>query len=327
MEWIADRLGVAPGIATKLVVTTAVVVALVVARALVGRAIARRAGEDLELLYRARKASTYVAVIVGAVVLIAVWFEALGNLGTFLGLATAGVAIALSDLLKNVAGWLYIITRRPFRVDDRVEMAGHVGDVIDIRVFRFSILEVGHWVDAEQSTGRIIHIPNGRVLTEPVANATEGFGYVSHEVPVLITFESDWRRAEELLLDVVRRTAPDVTAQAAAEIRRAAHAYKIRYRHLDPAVYVTVRDSGVLLTARVLVETRTRRAVEQAIWRGVLDALAAEPRVELAYPTIRTYLADPIRLASPPPAAAGLEEGPSSPPPGVAGPPRAPSEP
>ena len=103
---------------------------------------------------------------VGLVSLGFIWLEAFDNLPTYLGLVSAGIAIGLSDLLKSIAGWVYIVVRRPFRVGDRVEVAGSKGDVVDIRLFRFSLIEVGGWVDADQSTFRLLHIPNGRVFTE-----------------------------------------------------------------------------------------------------------------------------------------------------------------
>jgi hypothetical protein len=61
-------------------------------------------------------------------------------------------------------------------------------------------------------------------------------------------------------------------------------------------VYLTVRDSGVLLTARYLVEARTRRGREDRVWRSILEAFEQQPTVELAYPTVRTYFAGPIEL-------------------------------
>jgi hypothetical protein len=167
--------------------------------------------------------------------------------------------------------------------------------VIDIRMFRTTLLEIGNWVDADQSTGRIVHVPNGKVLTTDVFNATEGFGYLWHEIPVVITFESDWRRAEELVLESLLAVGGGTSEEAAIRIRRAARAYKIRYTHLTPTVYLTVRQSGVLLTGRLLVDTRRRRTVEQQIWRHLLEAFEAEPSIELAYPTTRFYTAAEVQ--------------------------------
>jgi small-conductance mechanosensitive channel len=279
---------------SQLLASVALVAVLVVLWFLVVHGITRRV-DDATVWYQARKVASYVGAVLTILGLLWIWVGALRQLGTFLGLLSAGVAIALSDLLKNVAGWLYILVRRPFRVDDRIEIGEVRGDVIDIRVFRTTLLEIGNWVDADQSTGRIVHIPNGKVLTEEVYNATEGFGYVWHEIPVVITFESDWRRAEELVLEALLAVGGGTSEEAAIRIRRASRAYKIRYTHLTPTVYLTVRQSGVLLTGRLLVDTRRRRTVEQQIWRHLLEAFEAEPTIELAYPTTRFYTAAEVQ--------------------------------
>jgi small-conductance mechanosensitive channel len=181
-------------------------------------------------------------------------------------------------------------------VGDRIEIDGFKGDVVDIRLFRFSLMEVGGWVGADQSTGRLVHVPNGLVFTKELANYTEGFPYIWHEIPVLITFESDWKLAEQLMLQVLRDQAPDIEGAAGTTIRATARRYSIRVGTLTPTVYLTVRDSGVQLTARFLVEVRTRRGREDRIWRAILEAFAEQPTIELAYPTVRTFFQEPIRL-------------------------------
>ena len=295
MEAFADALGLSPG-QLKAVQSVFVVLVVVLLRWVVLRIIHRRI-EDPEVWYRARKIATYTATLIIVFVLLRIWLIQFENFATFLGLLSAGVAIALSDVLKNLAGWVYILARRPFRVGDRIEIGDNAGDVIDVRVFRFSILEIGNWVHADQSTGRIIHVPNGLVFTAPVANFTEGFGFIWHEIPLLITFESDWKRAEAMFGGILGDVAPGITGKAAERIKATAREYRIKYTHLTPTVYVTVEDSGVLLTGRVLVSARQRRAVDQDIWKRLLEAIAPDPAVELAYPTVRTVLQDPIRFS------------------------------
>jgi hypothetical protein len=87
-----------------------------------------------------------------------------------------------------------------------------------------------------------------------------------------------------------------VHGAAGGRIRETANRYSIRVGTLTPTVYLSVRDSGVLLTARYLVEARTRRGREDRIWRSLLTAFAEHDNVELAYPTVRTFLPDQIRL-------------------------------
>ncbi len=296
MNWIAENLGIGTETQAKLLGTIVVLVVLAVARAVTVRAARRQIG-DGESVYRIRKATTYVATILAAITLGFIWLDAFSSFPTYLGLLSAGVAIALADLLKNIAGWGYILARRPFRVGDRVEVAGTRGDVVDVRLFRFTLMEVGNWVDADQSTGRLVHIPNGLLFTEKVANYTEGFEFVWHEVPVLVTFESDWRRAEAILRDAMDEHAPAIDERAATRIRRTASSYHIKIGALTPNVYLTVKDSGVLLTGRFLTDARQRRTTEHAVWRHVLDGFAAAANVDLAYPTVRTFFAAPVDIA------------------------------
>ncbi len=295
MEGFATSIGMDPGVLGKLVASVAVVGGLILIRWLTLRWI-RTQVEDSEASYRARKVSAYTITLISGITLAFIWVDAFSSLGTYLGLLSAGIAIALADLLKNMAGWVYILFRRPFRVGDRVEVRELKGDVVDIRLFRFSIMEVGNWVDADQSTGRLVHIPNGVVFSEAVANYTEGFSHIWDEIPVLVTFESDWEEAEDLIRKVLKERAPDAENTAGNRIRAAARRYHIRVGTLTPIVYLSVRDSGILLTARYLVETRQRRAVQSSIWRGILEAFTTSNVVGLAYPTVRTYLEGPIRV-------------------------------
>jgi small-conductance mechanosensitive channel len=279
----------------KAIVSVLVIVAYVFVRWLALRIVHRQV-KDEEVWYRTRKIVTYVAFLLIALTLVRIWVVPFGDLATYLGLVSAGVAVALADVLKNMVGWAYILSRRPFRVGDRIETQTYSGDVIDIRLFRFTILEIGNWVYGDHSTGRIVHLPNQVVFTGPIANYTEGFEFIWHEIPILVTFESDWKKAETIIRDVIGHAAPDVTGAALTELRKTAQAYRIKYGHMTPTVYVSVEDSGIQLTARMLVPVRRRRDINQKVWRALLDAFAAEPAIDLAYPTVRTYLQGPIRV-------------------------------
>lgn len=288
MQDVFEGFGVTEATQTKLLASIITIAVLVLLRWLTVRAIHRRI-DDPEITYRTRKVATYITSLVAVLTLSWIWINALDSFTTYLGLVSAGIAIALTDVLKNLAGWAYILLRRPFRVGDRIEIGDTKGDVVDIRLFRFSLLEVGNWVDAEQSTGRLVHVPNGLLFTERLANYTEGFEYIWHEIPVLITFESDWKAAREIMERVLAEKIPVVESAAAQRIRSAAKTYHIRLGALTPRVYLTVKDSGVLLTARLLVDVRARRGSDESFWEGVLEGFATNPNVELAYPTIRMY--------------------------------------
>jgi len=245
--------------------------------------------QDPRVLYQWRKGISYATFALGFLVVGRIWSQGFESVSTFLGLLSAGLAIALQDPIVNLAGWLFIVWRRPFEVGDRIQIGEHRGDVIDVRVFQFTLLEVGNWVDADQSTGRIIHIPNGKVFRDAQANYTQGFQYIWNEIAVLVTFESDWKKAKAILAEVAEQHAVHLSAAAEEQVRAAARRFMIFYTNMAPTVYTSVADSGVLLTLRYLCDPRERRATAQAIWEAILERFAGCDDIDYAYPSYRIY--------------------------------------
>jgi small-conductance mechanosensitive channel len=287
-ELAESFLGIGPDVQVKLLLSVLTIAVAWLLRRLVLR-VANRRIDDPRARYQWSKSSGYLAFVLVVFLLGQIWLEAVQNLGTFLGLLSAGLAIALRDLVTNMAGWAFILLRQPFTVGDRVAVAGHRGDVVDIRLFQFTLLEIGNWVDADQSTGRVIHVPNAKVFSDSLANYTAQFPYIWHELPVLVTFESDWRRAKEILRTVVEEQAGSVVEEAKAAVHRASRKFLIFYRKLTPTVYTSVEDSGVLLTMRFICPVRERRGLSERIWEATLAAFATEDAVDFAYPTQRMY--------------------------------------
>jgi small-conductance mechanosensitive channel len=277
----------------NLIESVGVIVGLIVLRWLLLRAMHRYITETDDW-YRARRIATYVATIVAVITLAFIWFDAFSELPTYLGLVSAGIAIALADLLKNMAGWLYIVVRRPLWLGDRVEIDGTRGDVVDVRLFRFTLMEIGEWVHADQSTGRLVHVPNGVLFTKPMANYTEGFEHIWDEIPIMVTFESNWEKAKAIILEEIEAISVDVSAKASEGMRKTARDYQIKIGKLTPIVYLSVEASGVVLTGRFLVSARKRRGVEEHVWEGTLRRFRDAEDIDLAYPTVRTFYRDPI---------------------------------
>lgn len=286
--WLESTFGTHADLYYKVAVSVLVILLLLFLRRLF-LFFAYRRVEDVRQRYLWRKSSTYTVFFLGILVVGSTWLEGVKALSTFLGLLSAGLAIALREPLVNLAGWGFILWRRPFDVGDRIQIGEHRGDVIDTRIFQFALLEIGNWVDADQSTGRIINIPNGKVFTEPLANYTLGFRFIWDEAPVLLTFESDWEKAKGILKEVADRHAEVFTQTAARQVRKAASRFMISVGELSPTVFTTVKDSGVLLTVRYLVEPENRRAINEAVWEDILRQFARQPDIDLAYPTQRFF--------------------------------------
>ncbi|TKG96903.1 mechanosensitive ion channel [Puteibacter caeruleilacunae] len=285
-DFISQNLGITPYYQWKIIISIVIIVVLSFIRFLILRIVWKRT-DDIRTRYLWKTGLAYSIPFIGVVLIIAVWMDAVGDLGAFLGLFAAGLAIAMKDPLTNIAGWLFIIMRKPFTVGDRIQIGEHSGDVIDMRLFQFTILEIGNWVEADQSTGRIIHIPNGKVFIDTQANYSAGFQYIWNEVPITITFESDWQQAKELLTKIINDEALHLSPKAEERIKEASKKFLIMYSHLTPIVYTSVKENGVVLTVRYLTDPKHRRSTEHVIWERVLKEFNACPSIHFAYPTQR----------------------------------------
>jgi small-conductance mechanosensitive channel len=174
-------------------------------------------------------------------------------------------------------------------VGDRIQIGEHAGDVIDSRIFQFTLLEIGNWVDADQSTGRMIHIPNKKVFSDPLANYSKGFQFIWNEIAVLITFESDWRKAKEILNEIILKYDQDFRQDVEQQLHVTAEEFLIYTPTTTPIVYTDVKDSGVLLTIRYLCKPHERRMTRVLIWEEILDVFEQHSNINLAYPTTRFF--------------------------------------
>jgi len=282
--------------AGSLFATVIIVLTLWILRFLVVRIVTSHT-DDVRTRYVWQKTTRYITFIAATVLIAGGWSKGIHDLTTFLAVLSAGVAIALRDLLTNVAGWIFIMWVRPLAVGDRVELGGHSGDVVDVSLFHITLMEIGNWVNSDQSTGRIVNIPTSRIFTQTLANYSKGFQYIWNEIPVLVTFESDWRKAKSILLEIARKHAENLSEEAQKHVLEASKRYLIFYSKLTPTVYTSVEDSGVLLTIRYLCEPRKRRGTQEAIWEDILETFRGNDDIDFAYPTQRFY--DNIREGKP----------------------------
>jgi len=243
--------------------------------------------ENPKVRYNWKRATSYTASFFALIIIGQIWLDGIGSIVTYLGLVSAGIAIALKDPITNITGWIFILWNRPLDPGDRIQLGEHSGDVIDINMFNFTVMEIGNWVDADQNTGRLIHIPNGKIFIEILANYGKGFEYIFNEIPILVTFESDWRKAKNILQEIGKNIGAKSSKAAEKKIQKASKKFLIEEQKVDPEVYTKVADSGVLLTIRYLCIPKYRRDTEHDIWEQILREFDKHQDIDLAYPTIR----------------------------------------
>ncbi len=246
---------------------------------------------DPKTIYYSKRIIGYSSTFLLILILCGIWIKGFGSIGTYLGIASAAIALALHETIANIAGWFFILWRKPFVIGDRIQIGETKGDVVDLRLFQFSLVEIGNWVEAEQSTGRIIHVPNSHVLKERTANYHGGFSYIWNEIQILVTFETNWKKTRRILEKIMNEKIESSAKQTEIEmqLRQAAERYMIHFSKLTPTVYMSTKDSGVLFSIRYMINPRQKRGSEQYLWEAILEEFEKHSDIELAYPTTRFY--------------------------------------
>jgi len=140
-------------------------------------------------------------------------------------------------------------------------------------------------VDDDQSTGRLVNVPNSAVFKQENFNYDRGFEYIWNEIRVLVTFESDWKRAKEIMLGHAHKVVEGKEEIVKKKIKAMSSPYMIHYGELTPIVYSKIKDSGVELTLRYLTEAKKRRATQDVLSQEILDDFEKEEKVNFAYTT------------------------------------------
>lgn len=264
---------------TRQLIETGVVLGVAVAASyLAGWALTRRGADDYGRRF-VQRAVHYVAFIVALVALGFVWDVFSKRSSWAFGLAAAGLAFALQEVLGAVAGWFNILLGGIYRIGDRIEIAGVHGDVIDITPLRTKLLEIGGggssstdlWVHGRQASGRVVTVSNKTTFDEPVFNYSSMFEYVWHEVTFPIAHDADWRRAEEIML----HAAVDIsrTEQAQDAVDKMRRHYPIPVADLQPRVFVRATDNYMELSVRFVISVRTSRVATDELTRRVSEEL------------------------------------------------------
>lgn len=241
---------------------------------------------------KAFTAFVYLAVIVW---LLGRLFAEHPGIITSFAIVGAGLAVALQDVVKDVIGWIVIVQGKRFSLGQRIAIGGITGDVIDIGLLRTTLLEVNTTGSADyERSGKTLYVPNLLVLTQGVLNYNTTSDFIKAEYTVAITYESDWRHAEDILLKILEEETGKFTEQARRQSMQRTQQFYYSHELRGPVVYVDIGASGVILTMRFFVPIGERRLVNARIARRVLEKFAeAESPIEIAYNTSRVIPTPP----------------------------------
>ncbi|RPJ54343.1 MAG: mechanosensitive ion channel family protein [Methanobacteriota archaeon] len=241
---------------------------------------------DPKMRYSFAKGVVLLFYALTVVAVAVIWIENTQALLVSSGIIAAGIAIALQDVFKNVAGSIYAVTSGVYRVGDRIEVNGIFGDVIDIGLASTTLMEFGGWIHGDQPTGRLTVLPNGQVVTSTVYNYTKDYNFIWDEISVPVTYSSDWKKAASLFSEILEEQTRESVAHAHREIRAIGEQYYFPKKVVDPQVFLALTDNWVTFSLRYVTPVRDRRAMRDRLSRRILEAIEGSDRVEIASETM-----------------------------------------
>jgi small-conductance mechanosensitive channel len=224
-------------------------------------------------------------IVVAAVVLVIIIASVVsefGSLVTFVGLITAGIAVALQTVILSGVAYFFFIGRFGVRVGDRVTINGITGDVVEIGLFRIYLMELGGPKIDLHATGRIVVFSNA-VLFQPQAfyKQIPGADYVWHEISFTLAPDTDYHTAEDRLLGAVDSVYDEYRSEVENQYRETSGTMQVAMEAPKPTGRLRFVDSGLEFAVRFPVPLRRASEIDDKITRHLLDAVNAEPRLKM----------------------------------------------
>ena len=233
--------------------------------------------------YRARKASNVVGYIILIIAIIGIYSEQLGTLGMALGVAGAGVAFALQEVIMSFAGWLVIVFTNKVEVGQRIKIGDLKGDIIDIGMMSTTFMEMGDWVKSDQYNGRIVSIANSYVFKEKIQNYSAEYPFLWDEVQIPIRHESDYHLARELFEKVALEICGEYADQSKKKWQSLTNKYRVENADVNPMISMEFDQNWITFTIRFVVDYKKRRSTKDQIFTSILKEISQhKDRIEIA---------------------------------------------
>ncbi|QYJ67880.1 mechanosensitive ion channel family protein [Flavobacterium litorale] len=231
--------------------------------------------EQSDNRYKARKFGSFVGYILTIVLITIVFSDKLGGLTVAFGVAGAGIAFALQEVIASFAGWLAIMFGGFYKTGDRVQLGGMKGDIMDIGVLRTTLMETGQWVDGDLYNGRIVLVANSFVFKEPVFNYSGDFPFLWDELKLPIQYGSNYDKVNEILLKAGKEVAGALSEESHQKWTALQRKYMLEDAQTEPMISLVANDNWVEFTLRYVVDYKRRRATKTKMFTHILKEVDA----------------------------------------------------
>ena len=271
-EYIGRNLGINKEYINLTVLTILAVLFFDILKLIIRKMYSKLPVSDKKKYFRNRKIKISLTIFCWIVVII-IWKEQIKSLITLISFISAAVTIALREIIFNFFAGMYINAKKIFEIEDRIEIKGIKGDVITMHSLGFEMLELAEGNEYEQSTGKIVHIPNSSVFSEPTKNFTKAFKYIWDEIKIKVELDSDIEETKNVIYNILNNIEilKEIPQKMENQVDDVTVQYRIYYNKLSPIIYTRITDSHIELSLRYLVHPKKIRMVQDEIYLKVLE--------------------------------------------------------
>lgn len=222
---------------------------------------------------------SYFIWIIMIVISIGLLTKSMETVGLSIGLLSAGLAFAMQQPVLNVAGWLVIMVKRPYKIGDRIVVEKVSGDVLDITVMYTVLREFGEF--GEDTSGKIVTIPNAWILQSAILNYSGfNFQWIWDEETIALLYDSDYEKAEKMVIYAVY----EVLKNELRDIKPKDLEF-LGTKSIEPIVRISLKRDNIEMNIRHISRSLERRRIENEVSKAILKAIKKNPDViKLSYP-------------------------------------------
>lgn len=227
-----------------------------------------------------RQADTLRAVISAGLQVIALGLILLmifgppSQLGTILGLAGAGLTVALKDFIVSFFGWFVLMGRNGIRLGDWVEINGVTGEVVELGMFHTVLLETGNWTDSGHPTGRRVTFTNSFAIEGHYFNFSTSGQWLWDELTLVLASSQN----PYPIVEAIQKTVLDATAESAGQAEKewqnAAHSRNMRALSAAPAINVKPVSGGVEIAVRYITRANERYQLRSRLYQAAMNLIS-----------------------------------------------------
>jgi small-conductance mechanosensitive channel len=236
-----------------------------------------------------------------AIIVATAFASELGAVTTFAGLMTAGIAVALQNVILSIAGYFFLIGKYGVRVGDRVNIAGVTGDVVDIGLVRLQLMEITEG-PAPLPTGRVVAFSNS-VVFQPNSGMFKqipGTNFLWHEITLTLDPKGNYRQVEQCMIEAVNKVFAEYRDRMEVQRRNVERSLNSTIAAFSPESRLHLTQTSLEVVIRYPVDLAHAGEIDNRVTRAILEALELDPNLRQQVaggPTVRTEQApaEPIK--------------------------------